>query len=439
MVVPSPLLRRLRTVSKTDLSIGLSIIVLGTFEAFTVAAGYGAAETPELWWIGQALVTGVLVWFRRKAPVAVFILMILAQYAWHRQGYENCQVWQLFSLLLVFHTVGAELPLRPGLAWAVAGVLVFGSGAVDHRWLPLEEVTFLTMIFSAAYLTGLALHAHAARTRRLAEHAVRLERDRERRAAEAVAEERARIARELHDVVAHSVSMMVMQAGVLRRRGGGDERAARHRALGPGGRRGTARHARRAAHAAGGVHPQAGLDQLAVTVSTLASSGLRVAMEVTGEPVRLPPGLDLSAYRIAQEALTNAVKHAGGSAISVRVAYHDDSVELEVLDEGGGVPSGLSTGNGLIGMRERAELFGGAFDAGPRAGGGFRVRARLPISRGSRVDVTPAACSRGPSGGRKAGGVRTGRQRPGHRRHAFRSRYFAQSFHSRGGGASSRA
>ncbi|GIH79720.1 sensor histidine kinase [Planobispora longispora] len=383
MVVPSPLLRRLRTVSKTDLSIGLSIIVLGTFEAFTVAAGYGAAETPELWWIGQALVTGVLVWFRRKAPVAVFILMILAQYAWHRQGYENCQVWQLFSLLLVFHTVGAELPLRPGLAWAVAGVLVFGSGAVDHRWLPLEEVTFLTMIFSAAYLTGLALHAHAARTRRLAEHAVRLERDRERRAAEAVAEERARIARELHDVVAHSVSMMVMQAGVLRRRGGGDESALL----------GIERSGREAVEELrvmlGALRmpleesiPQAGLDQLAVTVSTLASSGLRVAMEVTGEPVRLPPGLDLSAYRIAQEALTNAVKHAGGSAISVRVAYHDDSVELEVLDEGGGVPSGLSTGNGLIGMRERAELFGGAFDAGPRAGGGFRVRARLPISRG---------------------------------------------------------
>ncbi|WP_068922463.1 sensor histidine kinase [Planobispora rosea] len=380
MVVPSPLLRHLRTVPRVDLLIGVSIIALGTLEAFTVAAEYGAARTPELRWIGQALVTGLLVWFRRRAPVAAFILMILAQYAWHRQGYEHCQVWQLFSLLLVFHTVGAELPFRPGLAWAVTGILVFDSGAVDHRWLPLEEVIFLTVVFGAAYLTGLALRAHAVRARRLAEHAVRLERDRERRAAEAVAEERVRIARELHDVVAHSVSMMVMQAGLLRRRGGGDENALR-------GIEHSGREAVEELRVMLGALrmpldesiPQAGLDQLATTVDTLVSTGLRITLEVTGEPVRLPPGLDLSAYRIAQEALTNAVKHAGDSAIAIRVAYHDGSVELEVLDEGGGAPSGLSTGNGLIGMRERAELFGGTFEAGPRAGGGFRVHARLPI------------------------------------------------------------
>ncbi|GAA3445494.1 ATPase [Planomonospora venezuelensis] len=365
--------------------IGGAIIALGTLEAFTVAAEYGAAETPELWWIGQALVTGVLVWFRRTSPVAVFILMIIAQYAWHRQGYEHCQVWQLFSLLLVFHTVGAELPFKPGLAWAATGVLVFDSGAVDHRWLPMEEVVFLTVVFGAAYLTGLALHVYASRARRLAEHAVRLERDRELRTAEAVAEERVRIARELHDVVAHSVSMMVMQAGLVRRRGGGDESALL----------GIERSGREAVEELrvmlGALRmpleesiPQAGLNQLATTVSTLASSGLRVTLEVAGEPVRLPPGLDLSAYRIAQEALTNAVKHAGESAISVRVTYHAGSVELEVLDGGGapgGAPSGLSTGNGLIGMRERAELFGGSFEAGPRPEGGFRVHARLPISQ----------------------------------------------------------
>ncbi|GIH94492.1 sensor histidine kinase [Planobispora siamensis] len=368
--------------SKADLLIGGAIIALGTLEAFTVATEYGAAQTPELWWIGQALVTGVLVWFRRKAPVAVFILMILAQYLWHRQGYEHCQVWQLFSLLLVFHTVGAELPFKPGLAWAATGILVFDSGAVDHRWLPFEEVVFLTVIFGAAYLTGLALHAYAARARRLAEHAVRLERDRERRAAEAVAEERVRIARELHDVVAHSVSMMVMQAGVLRRRGGGDEDALR----------GIERSGREAVEELrvmlGALRmpldegiPQPGLAQLSTTVGSLVSSGLRISLEVAGEPVRLPPGLDLSAYRIAQEALTNAVKHASESEISISVAYHAGSVELEVLDGGGGAPSGLSTGNGLIGMRERAELFGGTFEAGPRPEGGFRVHARLPISQ----------------------------------------------------------
>ncbi|GGP78829.1 sensor histidine kinase [Streptosporangium pseudovulgare] len=379
----APLVRRLRTVPTPDLLIGCAVIALGTLEAFTVAADYGAAETPELWWIGQALVTGLLIWFRRRVPVAVFILMILAQYVWHRQGYEACQTWQLASLLIVFHTVGAELNLKRSLAWAAAGILVFDSGAVDHRWLPFDEVIFLTVVFGAAYLTGLAVHAYAARARRLAEHAERVERDRERRAAEAVAEERTRIARELHDVVAHSVSMMVMQAGVLRRTGSGDGEALL----------GIERMGREAVEELrvmlGALRmpldeaiPQPGLDMLAGMVGTLASSGLRVALDVTGEPVRLAPGLDLSAYRIAQEALTNAVKHAGESDIRITLSYLPDRLEIEVVDGGGTaapeLSAGLSTGNGLIGMRERAELFGGGFEAGPRPGGGFRVHASLP-------------------------------------------------------------
>ncbi|MFF5212610.1 sensor histidine kinase [Streptosporangium sp. NPDC000396] len=379
-----PISRHLRTVPRPDLLIGCAIVALGTLEAFTVATEYGATETPELWWIGQALVTGVLVWFRRKAPVATFILMILAQYAWHRQGYEQCQVWQLASLLIVFHTVGAELPFKPGLAWGVAGVLVFDSGAVDHRWLPFEEAIFLTVVFGAAYLTGLAVRAYAERARRLAEHAVQVERDRERQAAQAVADERVRIARELHDVVAHSVSMMVMQAGVLRRTQGGENEALL----------GIERMGREAVEELrvmlGALRmpldeaiPQPGLEQLTGTVSMLVSSGLRIGLDVRGEPVRLAPGLDLSAYRIVQEALTNAVKHAGESEIRITISYHSDSVELEVLDGGGGggASSGLSTGNGLIGMRERAALFGGRFEAGPRPEGGFRVHASLPISQ----------------------------------------------------------
>ncbi|WP_433254920.1 sensor histidine kinase [Streptosporangium sp. CA-135522] len=368
--------------SKVDLLIGCAIVALGTLEAFTVATDYGATETPELWWIGQALVTGVLVWFRRKAPVAVYILMILAQYAWHRQGYEHCQTWQLASLLIVFHTVAAELPFRPGLAWAVTGVLVFDSGAVDHRWLPFDEVIFLTVVFGAAYLSGLGVHAYAVRARRLAEHAEQMERDRERQAVEAVAEERVRIARELHDVVAHSVSMMVMQAGVLRRMQGGENEVLL----------GIERMGREAVEELrvmlGALRmpldeaiPQPGLDLLSGTVSTLVSSGLRIALDVVGEPVRLAPGLDLSAYRIVQEALTNAVKHAGESEIRITISYRANAVELEVLDGGGKASSGLSTGNGLIGMRERAALFGGVFEAGPRPGGGFRVHASLPISQ----------------------------------------------------------
>ena len=333
MAVPSPPFRYLRTVSKSDALIGCAIVALGTLEAFTVATEYGAAETPEPWWIGQAIVTGVLVWFRRRAPVAVFILMILAQYVWYRQGYEFCQTWQLASLLIVFHTIGAELPLKPGLAWAVTGVLVFDSGAVDHRGLPFGEVTFLTVIFGAAYLTGLALHAHATRTLRLSAHAERLERDRERRAAEAVAEERVRIARELHDVVAHSVSMMVMQAGVLRRTGSGETEALL----------GIERMGREAVEELrvmlGALRmpldetiPQPGLDLLPGMVNTLVSSGLRITLDVRGEAVRLAPGWTCRSTASRRRRSPTRSSTRGSPRSGSPSPTGPDSVEVEVLD-----------------------------------------------------------------------------------------------------------
>ncbi|MCC5578925.1 hypothetical protein IMZ11_25175 [Microtetraspora sp. AC03309] len=381
------LIRHLRTLPLVDLLIGVAVIVLGTVEALTVATSYGAAENPEFWWMLQAIVTGVLVVYRRRFPVAVFILMLLAQYAWHRQGNEECPVWQLASLLIVFHTLGAKLPPKPGASWAIVGILVFDSGAVDHRTLPLEEVIFLTVIFGSAYLTGLALRGYQMRAQRMTERAVHLELERERRAAEAVAAERTRIARELHDVVAHSVSMMVMRAGVLRRSLGGDNEIL-------SGIEQTGREAVEELRIMLGALrmpqdealPQPGLDMVDSLISTVGWSGPRIGLTVEGDPVRLPPGLDLSAYRIIQEALTNAVKYAGEAEVAIRIAYREDVVELDIVDNGTtGQPAagtGLSTGNGLIGMRERAELFGGSLEAGPTAEGGFRVHARLPISQG---------------------------------------------------------
>ncbi|MEW9527787.1 sensor histidine kinase [Microbispora sp. NPDC049125] len=378
----------LRAVPRVDLLIGLAIIGLGTLEAFTVAPAYGEPG-PELWWVAQALVTGALVWYRRTAPVAVFILMILAQYAWHRQGNPGCPVWQLAALLIVFHTIGAHLPVKPGGAWALVGILVFDSGAVDHRFLPFDEVIFLTVIFGSAYVTGLALRVYLLRVHRMAERAARLEMERERRAAEAIAAERNRIARELHDVVAHSVSMMVMQAGLLRRKTGalggpsqeaeilaGIERAGRDAVEELRIMLGALRMPQDEAL------PQPRLDMVPNLISTVGASGLRVTLETEGEPVHLAPGLDVSAYRIVQEALTNAVKYAGEADVRIRIAYRRDHLELEIADNGGGAGPALSTGNGLNGMRERAALFGGSLESGPLPEGGFRVRATLPISQG---------------------------------------------------------
>ncbi len=387
-VMPS-LIRHFRSLPLVDVLMGTAVIVLGTVEALTVAESYGAAQNPQFWWLGQAVVTGLLVAHRRRFPVAVFILMLLAQYAWHRQGNEGCPVWQLASLLIVFHTLGANLPLKPGVSWAVTGILIFDSGAVDHRPLPLEEVIFLTVLFGAAYLTGLAMRGYQVRAQRMAERAARLELERERRAAEAVAAERTRIARELHDVVAHSVSMMVMQAGVLRRSMGGDNTIL-------SGIEQTGREAVEELRIMLGALrmpqdealPQPGLDMVENLITTVGASGPRVRLAVEGDPVRLPPGLDLSAYRIVQEALTNAVKYAGDAEARITIGYRDDVVELQIVDNGtagraaAGTGTGLSTGNGLIGMRERAELFGGSIESGPLAEGGFRVHARLPISQG---------------------------------------------------------
>ncbi|GLX06128.1 sensor histidine kinase [Microbispora sp. NBRC 16548] len=380
----------LRSVPRVDLLIGFAIIALGTLEAFTVGPAYGEPR-PELWWVGQALVTGVLVWYRRRAPVAVFILMILAQYVWHRQGHPGCPVWQLAALLIVFHTIGAHLPVKHGGSWALAGILIFDSGAVDHRFLPFDEVIYLTVMFGSAYATGLALRGYLLRAHRMSERAARLEVERERRAAEAVAAERNRIARELHDVVAHSVSMMVMQAGVLRRRmGAAQEDGPSSEAEMLSGIEQAGREAVEELRIMLGALrmpqdealPQPGLDMVPNLISTVGSSGLRVTLETEGEPVRLAPGLDLSAYRIVQEALTNAVKYAGDADARIRIAYLPDRLELEITDNGGGAGPALSTGNGLIGMRERAELFGGSLDAGPLPQGGYRVRATLPISQG---------------------------------------------------------
>ena len=212
------------------------------------------------------------------------------------------------------------------------------------------------------------------------------ERERDLVAREAVVEERARIARELHDAIAHNVSMMVVQAGA-ERRVLDDERAPTREVLETIEQigRGALTEMRRLvgmlrSDTDNPLAPQPGLDDLATLVSQVREAGLAVELHIEGEPRELPVGLELSAYRIVQEALTNALKHAGNAHASVRVLYGPDSLELEVVDDGAGSPAQVAGGgHGLVGMRERVALYGGHFDAGRRAGGGFAIRVLLPI------------------------------------------------------------
>jgi len=221
------------------------------------------------------------------------------------------------------------------------------------------------------------------------------ERARLRRGAEraAVLEERQRLSRELHDVVAHGLSVMVLQAGAARRiaavdparalaalavieASGRDAMAEMRRLLGV---------LREGADATPALDPQPGLEQLAALVGRVRAAGLRVELRREGEARPLPPGVNVSAYRVVQEALTNAVKYAPGGSARVRLRYRADAVEVEVRDDGGGrgeAPADLTGGgHGLLGMRERIALFGGELQAG-RHGGGYRVRATLPLEDG---------------------------------------------------------
>jgi signal transduction histidine kinase len=213
------------------------------------------------------------------------------------------------------------------------------------------------------------------------------ERERDVAAREAVVEERARIARELHDAIAHNVSMMVVQAGAERRVLGTPSSATKEvletiEQIG----RGALTEMRRLvgmlrADSPDMLAPQPRLADLPTLMMQVRDAGLPVDFHVDGESRQLPVGIELSAYRIVQEALTNALKHAGQAQAAVHVRYGPDSLELEITDDGGGtlaqVPGG---GQGLVGMRERVSLYGGKFDAGARPGGGFAVRVLLPLT-----------------------------------------------------------
>ena len=212
------------------------------------------------------------------------------------------------------------------------------------------------------------------------------ERERDLVAREAVVEERARIARELHDVIAHNVSMMVVQAGA-ERRVLDDEQASTREVLETVEQigRGALTEMRRLVgmlrtDAPDSLSPQPGLDDVPALVTQIREAGLPVELSIEGERRALPAGIELSAYRIVQEALTNTLKHAGGAHAEVHVCYGSDTLELEILDDGPGGPARASGGgHGLVGMRERVALYGGRLDAGPQDEGGFSVHVLLPM------------------------------------------------------------
>jgi signal transduction histidine kinase len=248
------------------------------------------------------------------------------------------------------------------------------------------DLIFPTIFGVLMWLAGRVVRSRAELTAELHEAAQVAHEQREADAARAVAEERRRIAREMHDVVAHSVSTMVIQAGGARRILARDPQRAIDAAalIERTGREALAemRHLLGVLHAgdeAAALAPQPTLHELGALVERSRAAGLPVELHVSGEPGELPAGVDLAAYRVVQEALTNALKHGGGHA-EVGVEYGERELRLSIVDAGDGAKLGVqSSGQGLRGMRERVRIIGGELHSGPRPGGGFEVRAQLPL------------------------------------------------------------
>jgi signal transduction histidine kinase len=281
-------------------------------------------------------------------------------------------------------------PLKAG-----AGLIIVLVGIVIVVYnIPGEtasDLVFIPLRFVVAWVAGYALRERAEQAEAAEVRAAQAEREREAAARVAVAEERARIARELHDIVAHAVSVMVLQVGAVRHKlsdAMAEDRDAL-RGVELAGRKALAEMrgllaAMRPEGEEAELVPQPGLDGLDSLLDEIGRAGLPVELHVDGKPFALPRGIDLSAYRIVQEGLTNALKHAHATDADVTVSYRPDELELEVRDNGSGGATSDGLGHGLIGVRERVKIYGGTMTAGTATDGGFVLSTRLPLAQDER-------------------------------------------------------
>ncbi len=280
--------------------------------------------------------------------------------------------------------------MRPARVQSVAGLaLTVGVAAlvtVNDPTAKTGDFVWDAITFTIAWIVGFAVGDKYREVDAAKERAALAEREREERARRAVADERARIARELHDVVGHSVSVMTVQASAVRRLLEQDQERVSEalQVVEQTGREALAEMRRMVGvlrHAEDGpaLAPQPSLEQLERLVEHTRNAGLPVDLRVEGDPVQLPTGIDLTAYRLVQEGLTNAIKHAGANRAEVLVRYAGGHVEVTVSDDGCGAGDGGGGGHGLVGMRERVSVYGGKLEAGARPEGGFLLRATLPV------------------------------------------------------------
>jgi signal transduction histidine kinase len=369
-----------------DLVLALALTAVGLVTAYGNHARLDVVSVP-------LLVLQTLPLIRRRAyPMRTLYVTGLSIILYSLLGYPESGA--NLGVLVAFYTVAAnESRRRATIAAIVTAGGIFISfaayAAFDSTTGWSANMTSAYLSYGLAWLIGDNLRVRRAYTRQLENRAAELEVEREEKAAQAVTEERARIARELHDIVAHYVSVMVVQAAGARRIADKDPVEARKalEAVESAGRTALAEMRRMLEILRTddpGMGPQPGLGEIDRLIQHVRDAGLPVTYSVEGEACCLPVGMDLAAYRIVQEALTNTVKHGGKAAARVTVRYTEETLEIEVVDDGRGAAAPLLSaaeggGHGLIGMRERVGLFGGELHTGPILTGGYRVFARLPI------------------------------------------------------------
>ncbi len=379
----------------TDGVLAAVLAVLSIVALATISPGEAELYSRDVDLIAYGLVLAqtLPLALRRVYPLPVLLLVVAGFFIDRSLDYPSSVA--SFGFAFAFHSLGSQLPRRRSLLLGlpIVGLLTLFtvSGVAFSESVTWASVFLVALAAMAPLMLGREVYEKRRYLSELEERADRLEREREAQAQQAVREERARIARELHDVVAHEMTVMTIQAAAARRvidakpeevrpaldaieSAGHDALAEMRRLLGLLRRDGTSPE----------FTPQPGLRRLDALVDQMREAGLAVDLEVDGEPSGVPTGVDLNAYRIVQESLTNTLKHGGPQARAVvHVEYGPDFVSVEVADNGRGAAGALSpadgAGHGIVGMRERVAMLDGDFSAGPRPGGGYRVQARLPI------------------------------------------------------------
>jgi signal transduction histidine kinase len=364
------------------LAAGLTLLMLATAAAVTrEVSGRGLLAHLVI-----VLLAGIALAWRRRAPTNVLAFEIAAVLL---EGAFGLPQAAGIGLVVACYTFASVSSWRTTTSAGAVAAGALGVSRLGYGGITVAALVSALLTVAAACVLGLYIGTRRAYVEQLAERGERLEREHELLAERVVSEERARIARELHDVVAHHVSLMVVQGAAVRETlGGSHPLAPTLDALAGTGRQALGELRRllgllRAEHEVEHA-PQPGLAELAALAEQVEASGLRVEIARSGDARPLPPGIELSAYRIVQEALTNAMRHGQARHATVTVGVDEATLELSIVDDGRGASApATSGGHGLVGMRERVALYDGSLDVGPSAAGGYAVRASLPIAGAS--------------------------------------------------------